>query len=243
MTTLSSQGAVPQVDNPSVMGTLPIAQSVGTGAVDITYEQSMLTGNGGPTQEFEAGFSAYDCEAADDFVIPPGGSRSIISVQPTFTGSIVGDITMRVYDDATGIPGNLVFSEVFPGTDYPLLTSVNCPVLSPGTYWLSLQVDQDFGSFGQIFWSTTTDSDAGPNPWVWRNPGGGFGVGCIDWDVSTTCGIAGGTGPGLAMIINISEVAAGIPTLSQWGLIIVSLSMLIFGIVVIKRRSVLMGSA
>lgn len=236
VTAMSGQTPTMQKKNLSTKGAMSKSLSSHKD-VDLMYEQTMLDGKGMTCQTFETAYSDYDLEVADDFVIPEGGPRSILSVQPIINGSMAGDITMRVYDDAHGAPGNLVFSEVFASTDYPELTPTSCPLLHPGTYWVSLQVDQDFMHDGQVFWQTTTDSDAGPNPFALRNPGNGHDTGCTDWTIHTLCDFE--EARGLAMYINISVV---IPTVGQWGLIILGLLMMILGVVTIKKKSTNFGS-
>jgi len=64
-------------------------------------------------------------------------------------------------------------------------------VLKPGHYWLSIQANQDFNYSGQ--WSWASSDETRKRPAMWRNPGGGFGIGCTEWTVETTC-IAYGQG-------------------------------------------------
>lgn len=214
--------------------------------VDLTLTQATPAGNGTPSQEFEAAFSAYDTEAADDFIIPAGGARSIVSVDIIGTSSIGGtagaDVIMNVYDDAGGSPGALVFTETFVGANTAAgafsLVSATCPPLPPGGYWISVISDNDFGGGGgQWFWSTSTDDLTG-NPWMVQNPGNGFGTGCTTWSSGAACGFAGSTGPGLLMTINLSEQIAEeiVPTLGEWSIIILGILFLIVGVVSVTQR-------
>lgn len=177
----------------------------------ILYDQKGTvtpSGNGQPTQNFEAAFNIYDSESADDFVVD-GDGWHVSGMDICGTWSAAGplrDVTVTIYDDNAGEPGSAVctYDMIAPDTatndpnvevDFPSDCS-----LVPGTYWASLIINMDFGSGGQHFWSNAVDSVT--NPSHWRNPGDGFGSGCTDWDASTTCGVGGGTNPSLLFSIN-----------------------------------------
>ena len=212
--------------------------TVAGGAVDLSLMQTTLTGNGTPAQDFEAAFNIYDTEAADDFIIPAGGARSIISVEAVFTNPN-GTAVMNVYADAANSPGALVFSESFPGivASPIMLISTTCPPLDPGKYWLSLQMDQAFLVTGQAFWTTATE-ELGGTPWMVQNPGNGFASGCTTWADGAGCGFAGGSGPGLNYVINLSAVVASapVPTMGEWALIVLAMLLLIIGTVAVTQR-------
>jgi hypothetical protein len=54
-----------------------------------------------------------------------------------------------------------------------------------GIYWVSVQAVQDFNPNGQWFWhNRTVQSNVGA---VWRNPGDGYGTGCITWNRKNAC--------------------------------------------------------
>jgi hypothetical protein len=143
---------------------------------------------GGVTsQNFEAAFNTSDSFAADDFVVPAGQSWSITGVDVAGEYSGVGGpaASVNVFFYANGgsnLPGALVASYANiayssgPGFVITLSPAV---VLSSGTYWVSVQANQDFGTAGQWFWDNrTVISNSGA---AWQNPGGGFGVGCTTW--------------------------------------------------------------
>src|SRR5205823_11142073 len=56
-------------------------------------------------------------------------------------------------------------------------------VLSPGTYWVSVQATNL--ATGQWFWQERTVQST--NKAAWRNPPGGFGTACNNWDQRTFC--------------------------------------------------------
>ena len=55
---------------------------------------------------------------------------------------------------------------------------------------MSQQVRQDFLTSGQHLWATRNVALSSPS--VWKNPGGGFGTGCTDWQpANAICGQTG----------------------------------------------------
>lgn len=227
----------------------PLPASAAGATVDLILSQPADAG-GPPSQTLEAPFAAYDAELADDFVIPAGGSRTIVSFQPSFMSSTglpvwEGPVIMNVYADAGGAPGALIFSESFfnPIVNDPLI-SVNCPPLAPGTYWISAVVDQDFldptgaPTFGQAFQDVSNTNTAGPGVVHWRNPGNAFGSGCTAF--MPLIGCLGVPNPGAAFNLNLSEEiieeVAPIPTMGEWGLIVLGIMLLIFGLVAVNQK-------
>lgn len=122
----------------------------------------------------------------------------------------------------------------FVGVD-SITTTLDVPcVLPPGTYWVSHQVQQDFGTAGQHFWSNR--SVASNSESVWRNPGGGFGVGCLDWDrQASVCGVGGGVGPDFLFQLS-GEIGGAVPTVPFAGLMILMAVLLGIGLVALIRR-------
>jgi hypothetical protein len=57
--------------------------------------------------------------------------------------------------------------------------------VTPGTDWISVEARQDFDPNGQWFWhNRTVQSNAGA---AWRNPGDGYGTGCITCNRRNRC--------------------------------------------------------
>ena len=86
-------------------------------------------------------------------------------------------------------------------------------VFTPGTYWVSVQANENFSPNGQWGWTDrTVQSNAGA---AWENPGGGFGVGCITWTRAPTC-ITGRTAPDQVFRLSgtIQPTAVGIATVT-----------------------------
>jgi hypothetical protein len=55
--------------------------------------------------------------------------------------------------------------------------------LDEGTYWLSVQAEVLPG-FEMLIKESSTHNGA---PYVWKNPGGGFGTSCSDWTPGMNC--------------------------------------------------------
>ncbi|HSM51002.1 MAG TPA: DUF11 domain-containing protein [Thermoanaerobaculia bacterium] len=178
--------------------TLPAAPSAPT---VVLYDQTNnASGNGAPVQDFEASFDAYDCDAADDFVITDATGwdvEQVVIVGTQSSGGTPTSVDVTFYADSATFPGAVVCS--YPGlipagsTTMTVTLPTVCE-LPQGTFWLGFQVNQNFGGGnGQVFWSNrTTQSGSGG---VWRNPLDGFGSGCTSWGRQTTCGVGGGTNP------------------------------------------------
>jgi hypothetical protein len=166
----------------------PVAPNV------VLYDQYDNGGGGNSTsQDFEAALDAYDSFGADDFVVPSGEIWTIdeVDVQGTYTGGPAESFHVFFYSDSAGLPGTNVYtglaqsySDGGTGTDF-VITLSPAAVLTEGTYWVSVQARQDFGTAGQWFWNDRSVQSG--NAAAWQNPGGGFGTTCSTWGVRTTC--------------------------------------------------------
>ncbi len=184
------------------------AASATVGAPVLLYDQTNNpAGNGVPDQDFEAAFNTYDAEAADDFVVTAPG-WTIEQVNTVGTTGTPGGATVSISFHANSpgggdpdLPGAAVAGCSYTGVvpvdtlgSFAITLPTPC-VLAPGTYWVRQFVNQNFGSFGQHFWSnrsTQTGSEG-----VWRNPGTGFATGCTTFTPQTVCGVGGGASPDL----------------------------------------------
>ena len=167
----------------------PVAPNV------VLYDQyDNPTGGAYTSQDFEVSFDAYDNQGADDFVVPAGETWNIegVDVQGSYsTGGPAAAFHVFIYSDAAGLPGTNVYtaldqsySDGGSGTDF-VITLTSPAVLTEGTYWVSVQSRQDFGTAGQWFWGDRSVQNG--NPAAWQNPGGGFGTPCTTWGVRGTC--------------------------------------------------------
>ena len=159
------------------------------------YDQSGDdSGIGIVSQNFESSFDVYDCEGADDFVVPEGVRWKITEVDVVgtyFDGAGPSrSLNIVFYKDKRRAPGREIarFDEVVGDDDgngsfrVPL---AHGPKLKPGHYWLSVQSNQDFGLAGEWGWETSTGVVRFPAKW--RNPGDGFDTGCSDWGDMQNC--------------------------------------------------------
>src|SRR5215467_258861 len=154
----------------------------------ILYDQYDNAGtNATSSQDFEAAFDPFDDFTADDFVVPGGQTWNVseVDMQGTYDGFTGPAISFHVffYQDSGGLPG----TQVYAAMNQPYTSSNNidfvvnlttAAVLSPGTYWVSVQARLDFSVGGQWYWQDrTVQSNNGA---AWENPGGGFGI-CQTW--------------------------------------------------------------
>ncbi|GAB5401462.1 MAG: hypothetical protein Aureis2KO_30470 [Aureisphaera sp.] len=186
------------------------------------YENVSPTGNGVPAQIFPD-FPDFDAEAVDDFMISGTETAAIceISVIGTTTANGIpldpsNTVELTVYTNNAGLPGSVVFTESFLGTDVDpdgdgafTLSPTNLTALNPGIkYWVSVRPVMEFGVSGQWFWSSADDTN--DDAALWQNPGGGFAL-CTTWDTFANCTVGGGLGPDLLMDISFIEVTAPTP--------------------------------
>jgi hypothetical protein len=157
------------------------------------------SGSAWTDQEFEAVYAAYNSEGGDDFNVSDAAGWDLTTINtpgiqtaggtPFFTNHFF-------YADGGGAPG-----AVLDGCDFPantsfthdlgdLSTDVTGCNTPGGINWFSQNVRQDFVPFGQHFWATRASSNGSEA--VFRNPGNGFGSGCLDWaPANTVCGMTG----------------------------------------------------
>ncbi|HET7857305.1 MAG TPA: hypothetical protein VFL41_12690, partial [Gaiellaceae bacterium] len=114
------------------------------------------------SQNFEAEFDAFDSELADDFVVPAGQTWDVEGVDADgiyFNGPGPAEsINVRVYANAAGhLPGALVaarLSQSYEGEEGDVEVALAPDVaLESGTYWISVQANQDFNPDGQWGWT------------------------------------------------------------------------------------------
>jgi hypothetical protein len=177
-----------------------VCQNQGVSGGGVLYSQTDdPSGSAFTDQEFEAVYAAYSAEGADDFVVTgtQGWDLTTLATPGIQTaGGTPFFVNHYFYADAAGLPG-----AVIDGCDFPANTNFthdlgnitvnveDCNV-EPGAAWFSQQVRQDFQPFGQHFWATRLN--AANNPGAFRNPGNGFGSGCIDWaPANSACGMIG----------------------------------------------------
>jgi hypothetical protein len=140
-------------------------------------------------------FGSYSDSGADDFVVPAGATWKITAVDVTGTYAGRGPATSEVvtfYKNAHGVPGTVVGTpQTLNCTDSSgsFACKLPTPVKLRGgtkgkTYWLGVQANMNFGSYGEWYWTLNTTIHG--NQGEWENPGGGFGV-CPTWGTNQSC--------------------------------------------------------
>src|SRR5688572_21826473 len=79
----------------------------------VLYDQTGgASGNGAPSQDFEAAFDVYDSNGADDFTVTDAGwaidGISVVGSTNGFDAST--DLNVWFYTDGGGVPGSLICS-------------------------------------------------------------------------------------------------------------------------------------
>src|SRR5438876_1195571 len=193
-TAISTAGDAQAVRIPALPGSqLPTSGSTGVRSLRILpqptlpsvvlYDQYDNDLNNGIVSANRTDNSSLSAEAADNFVVPGGQTWTITEVDirspvgfPTPTSFAVNFYT----DNGSGLPGTQVYTAsglaVTGNPDY-VITLTTPAVLSSGTYWVSA-----VGTITGTNWywegrSVTSNGFAT----AWRNPGGGYGLGCTDW--------------------------------------------------------------
>jgi hypothetical protein len=182
----------------------------------VLYDQTSGSGtNSLASQNFGTANDPFDCQAADDFVVPAGETWNIESVDAPgayFNG--VGpavDFNVFFYSDAAGLPGTEVASVLNASYTDPgglgsvSITFPSAVVLTEGTYWVSVQCNMEFAVGGQWGWleHNPVGSESG-----WQNPGGGFGSPCTTWGYRVTdCAV--GSAPFVDMAFALNGTIGG----------------------------------
>ena len=231
----------------------------GTGVLPDAPEGSLLydqndnpQGNGASSQNFEAALNGYDTFAADDFVVTDAAwdITGVNTAGVYFNGlGPMGSVNVTFYANSPGggdpdLPGAVecTYSGIVPGDAAGSLT-ITLPAtcsLAAGTHWVEVQANMDFAVGGQWAWSTRTVQSGSES--VWRNPGNGFGTGCVAYAPLTVC-IPVGLGPDFMFQIEgtvgvASSSILAIPTLSVLGMVGLGLLMLAVGFFALRRRTV-----
>jgi hypothetical protein len=193
------------------------------GGPDVLWDQTSFNAGIGITfQAFEAAFTDYDSQAADDFIVSwVDWSIDQVNIDVRFlpAGGTPDAVSVDFYADDGGFPAAApiagcsyfeLTSYVFTNAGFRIEVSLPTPcVLSPGTYWVAIQARMDFLTDGQVFWDVSTvQTNSGA---VWRNPGLAFAPpACPDWDRVTDC-LESPTTPDMVFQLLGTEVCADNP--------------------------------
>lgn len=127
------------------------------------YDQFGPATSSAPSQQFPD-FGGILAQSADDFIVPEGSSwkvNSIVAYGVANNGPEFTDVTVEIYTDVDGLPGELVYNSgaIEPSSE-PENTVLELELpevveLESGSYWLSVYTNLAFGPEGQQwFWST-----------------------------------------------------------------------------------------
>ncbi|MFZ5879576.1 MAG: hypothetical protein ACOY0R_09410, partial [Chloroflexota bacterium] len=190
-TTFEIEGIIPNAEPPISTQAL----TIGT----LLYDQlNHFELTAAISQNFDDKHDSLDSEIADDFVIPATDGvweiteLTIFSACQTLDGRTVScgfiSYNVRIYEGGGAVPGKLIYSannlkSTSSGPGYDVIEEPNIalaqPVyLQPGTYWLSVQVNMDY-RYG--YWGWIERSVQNGNWHAFRNPGGGWKEGCLEW--------------------------------------------------------------
>lgn len=168
------------------------------GMGQIVFDQSSgIINDGIASQDFEVGNNVYDCEAADDFIVPPGSNWTLDSVeifgQYSNLSTNMG-FRFRIYHDDSGGPGGVfyeaeILANADPDGDGNVMIYFECPLqISSGAYWVGAQAIKDLSGGGQWYW--LRDSVGSNAVFQWKNPPGGFGTSCFSFTPINVCATA-----------------------------------------------------
>jgi hypothetical protein len=195
----ASQGARPVAAMTTVTAATAVALPHAAKLLHNQYNNTTGYGNG--SQDFGKG-NADNSQGADDFTVPKGQTWTITEVKVAgfYSSSGASATSENVFFYKTkikkkeDIPGALVKKVTLKGkaasgppAAYPgsfAISGIKGVSLAAGHYWVSVQANLA-SSAGDWYWeSRTKQSDS---PAVWRNPGGGDGIGCTTWTSKQTC--------------------------------------------------------
>ncbi len=172
--------------------------------LEIFYDQTGgATTNGYASQDFEAMFDSFDCQAADDFPADYGAIiNKVFVIGSYFSGGPAEGFNIYFYLDNAGIPGTQVYYAydqpyTFDSTGLFTISLDTFAVLPPGHYWVSVQCRMDFSIGGQWYWHQVTGSYGYTAQW--QNPGGAWLAGCTTWGSIQDCIDAVGTDMAFAL--------------------------------------------
>lgn len=192
------------------------------------YDGADVTGSLMASQVFEAGFAAYDVGLLDDFTLDQTTNMSSISAiiggwnGYAGTEGILGysvNIYMSPEDAGASLEGFVSLyleNGVNPGVTYDsswagggdhVSLDLSGVSLDAGTYWISVQAHNEFGSNGQtgVMGSNIGNYDA------WQaNPNGGFGFGLQNTGANAAYSISGSAipAPGALALLGIAGLAS-----------------------------------
>ena len=182
-------------------GSAPVASTSG-GSTDArtqagpvckkSFNLGTPNGDGVTAQNFEPDFEIYSSYGAASF--KTARRKCVVkSVYVEGQGAPGSSLYIAVVGNAGGLPdkSNVKCEDTILGSGPIWKANLNteCVLARRTNYFFIAQEEANFGTEGQWFWNTTNAQVTGGD--AWKNPGGGFGVGCTDWgDLGTCLGFA-----------------------------------------------------
>ena len=204
------------------------------------------TGSAWTDQDFEAPYAAYTSDGGEDFVVTEATNWDLESIftpgSLTVAGSNPFFVNILFYGDAGGVPGAVLCdftanTNVISAGDGDLTMDVTGCNLTAGNVWFSQSVRMDFNPLGQHYWATRATA-AGNYEGVWKNPGNGFGNGCLDWQpANAVCGMTG-----LDFMFELTGTenpdigGDGVPAIGPFGALLMIVSLGAGSAYVLRRR-------
>jgi hypothetical protein len=235
------------VASAAMTDTMNRVPSTHTSAGDVLWSQlDEPTGAAFTDQAFEAPYAAYDADGGEDFVVTAGANWDLDTIftpgSLTVAGSNPFFVNIVFYADAGGLPGAVTCdftanTNVTSAGDGDLTMDVSGCNLTEGNAWFSQSVRMDFNPLGQHYWATRGTA-AGTYPGVWKNPGNGFGNGCLDWQpANAVCGMTGEDWMfELTGMENTGGTGGGVPAIGPFGAVLMIVSLGAGSAYVIRRR-------
>ena len=174
-------------------GQCTILDDDGAGPLTLYDQTDNSSDTGIPDQNYDPTNDLWDCEAADDFVVPGGGWQlDQVQVLGFYSdpGGPADSVNVWLYPDSGGWPGttpSCSYTDLAPTSNGagPLSAGtvvIDLPTpcaLAAGGYWLAVQINMSYGEGGDYYWvQRTTQNGSGA---VWRNPGDAWETGATSW--------------------------------------------------------------
>ncbi len=175
------------------LGVTPSLRHTSALAAPATVLHDQFGSPDGSVVSFDNGTS-LSSQAADDFVVPAGKTWTLSQVDlsgfPVVGTAQPTSFNVFFYSNASTLPNSQVaghtdLSYVVNSTTGEYTITFPPTLLGPGTYWVSVQADTT--AAGNRWTWNSFAAPAVNSGAAWRNPGNGFGSGCLDWTRKTTC--------------------------------------------------------
>jgi hypothetical protein len=155
----------------------------------VLYDQTAGTADAGCISSSDFGVANKVAQGADDFPVPVGQTWQIGSVDVVGGGFLTGSPTAAVTIYGAGsLPGSQLFTQSgipISGANNLTIPITGAPPLTTGSYWISVLITDP----AQWAWCAK-QAQVGAVA-AWRNPAGGFAVGCTTYTALTSCSSVG----------------------------------------------------